>query len=414
MALMNLSCRLTQKSMRDFLILFIHYARIRKLIFIWIDYMLLPFFRWFLLLTVTLSGCTSIGPQQMNIDRGRYNDIVRETDQEQLLKNIVRLRYLETTSYLQVSGVTASYSRSSSISGTNLASSASNNAPATNWTWASVGFTPSTTYSDSPTISYVPITNSEFIESLQTPVPFVNIIMLSRDPIYQPHLLLTLLLDKIGPLDNSDVSKDKQYCHFIQLFQKMFDHKTMEIEPMMFNHQPGLMLYLKNSHSADAMELKKILGISSNAEYIGLIGKKKYLVTQNKSGSLIPQNTEPKMNNVVYVQSRSIDAIMSFLSHGVKIPEEDLKAHVTMEIIHPNGTIYDWSPIMRNIMTIYSSEEKPENNAFIKTFVNGHWFYIKASDLDSKMSFNLLVRLIALTSVVSNTQAAPALTLPIN
>ena len=56
-----------------------------------------------------ITGCASIGPRRVQIDRGTYNNIVRETDQEQLLTNIVRKRYLEITEYIQVASLTASY-----------------------------------------------------------------------------------------------------------------------------------------------------------------------------------------------------------------------------------------------------------------------------------------------------------------
>ena len=67
---------------------------------------------------VLTTGCASIGPKQIDIDREAYNDIVRETDYEQILKNIVRLRYAEPTSYLKVTSVTASYQFTRSISAT--------------------------------------------------------------------------------------------------------------------------------------------------------------------------------------------------------------------------------------------------------------------------------------------------------
>ncbi len=64
-----------------------------------------------------LAGCTSIGPRRVHMDRGVYNNVVRQTDQEQLLTNIVRQRYLEITEYIQVGSLTASYSLSESLTG---------------------------------------------------------------------------------------------------------------------------------------------------------------------------------------------------------------------------------------------------------------------------------------------------------
>ncbi len=377
------------------------------------------------LLILVITGCSSIGPKKISMDRGSYNDIVRETDQEQLLKNIVRLRYMETPSYMQVTNVTASYTQSSSMTATNVSTSSSNaiNAP-TNWSWASLGFTPNLTYSDSPTISYVPVTDPVFITSLQTPIDFSDFILLSRGALYDPQLMLMMLLERVGNLNNNstitsttihDAPDYEKYYRFTVLLKKMVNDKTISVKPVAFNQEFGMMLYFNgNSRSADALALKKMLQVSPSSQHIIFMQEEDYANLQYQNGALVPQNTDSsKPSNTVYVQLRSINAVMSFLSHGVQVPEQDLKSHITMEIIGPNGQIYDWDPMMRGIMTIYSSDKEPTDDVLIKTFVNHHWFYIKASDLDSKMTFSLLVRLITLTSVSPPTPTGPALTLPV-
>lgn len=366
-----------------------------------------------------LTACSSIGPQNINTDRGRYNDIVRDTDQEQLLKNIVRLRYIEPPSYLQVTNVTASYTLSKALTGTNVSVSSSNT-PTTNWSWASLGFTPNITYSDSPTISYAPVTDPAFITSLQTPVPFSDFILLSRGALYDPQLLLILLPEQIGDLNNQvsatgtgiyDAPDYKQFYSLIALLKKMLTDKALTVEPVAFNHQFGLMIHFIKDFS-DASILKKMLHVSSNTKNIIFIDKGEYVNLTYKNGELMPEKISLKANNVVYVQLRSINAIMSFLSHGVKVPEEDIKSHRTMEIIYPDGHKYDWDPMMRGIMTIHSSDDEPTKDVLVKTFVNHHWFYIKASDQNSKMTFSLLIQLITL-GTVTPTPSGPALTLPV-
>lgn len=377
--------------------------------------------RLLLFLVVTLvTACSSIGPQNINNDRGRYNDIVRETDQEQLLKNIVRLRYLETPSYLQVTSVTASYSLSKALTATNVASSSNSNAAPNNWSWASLGFTPNVTYSDSPTISYTPVTDPTFIASLQTPVPFADFILLSRGGLYDPRLLLTLLLDRVGELNNRvqttssgvyDAPDHEKFYRFTSLLIKLLDNKALSVEPVSFNQQFGLMLHFIQNN-ADALTLKKMLQVPLNTQNVIFMDRGEYLNLQYKQGVLEPENLALKPSNVVYVQLRSLNGIMSFLSHGVKVPEEDIKLHHTAEITYPDGQVYDWDPMMKGIMVIYSSNGEPRDDVLVKTYVNHHWFYIKSSDQDSKMTFSLLVRLITLRAITPG-PSGPALTLPI-
>ena len=53
-------------------------------------------------------GC-SIGPRSLERDRLRYNEAVKRTSEEELLLNIVRLRYTDTPSSLAVSAIAAQY-----------------------------------------------------------------------------------------------------------------------------------------------------------------------------------------------------------------------------------------------------------------------------------------------------------------
>ena len=111
---------------------------------------------WILLFLsfLLLANCKSIGPGRIYSDRNSYNDAIINTDDEQLLRNIVRLRYLENISFLKITNVTSSYSLSKSISSSlSLSGSASQGSAST--TSRSASLSPSLSYSDSPTISYM-------------------------------------------------------------------------------------------------------------------------------------------------------------------------------------------------------------------------------------------------------------------
>src|SRR6516165_9040641 len=53
-------------------------------------------------------GC-AFGPKVLEKSHWRYNEAVRRVDEEQLLRNIVRLRYNETPLDLRVSSIAAQY-----------------------------------------------------------------------------------------------------------------------------------------------------------------------------------------------------------------------------------------------------------------------------------------------------------------
>ena len=47
---------------------------------------------------VLASGCSVIGPRSLKQTRQQYNETVKVTSEEELLLNIVRLRYVDTPS----------------------------------------------------------------------------------------------------------------------------------------------------------------------------------------------------------------------------------------------------------------------------------------------------------------------------
>jgi len=53
-----------------------------------------------LLATAFLAGCSSFGPSALQQSRLQYNEVVKTTTEQQLLLNIVRLRYTDTPSSL--------------------------------------------------------------------------------------------------------------------------------------------------------------------------------------------------------------------------------------------------------------------------------------------------------------------------
>src|SRR5438874_2597687 len=59
-------------------------------------------------MVVAVGGC-AFGPKALERSHGRYNESVRRVDEEQLLRNIVRLRYNESPLNLNVAAIAAQY-----------------------------------------------------------------------------------------------------------------------------------------------------------------------------------------------------------------------------------------------------------------------------------------------------------------
>src|ERR1700677_371336 len=154
-----------------------------------------------------LSGC--VGPNAIRYTRLRYNEVVRDTNDEQLLMNIVRLRYADSPVFIDLPSITSQFE----ISGQgNYLGGYGNQTPAR----ASLGFG-ELTLRDTPTLSYHPREGREIAKSLLTPLSSDLFIVVNAGADIEQLLLLTVndindvanapkstLLTPRVPDDNSD------------------------------------------------------------------------------------------------------------------------------------------------------------------------------------------------------------------
>jgi len=105
---------------------------------------------------MTLAGCGSLGPKTVVRDTFNYNAAVAESSKNQLLQNIVRIRYADMPIFLEVSSIVNQYEVKTNAS----ARIDSELAP----------FTFGGSYTERPTLSYTPLSGEKFIRSLMTPL----------------------------------------------------------------------------------------------------------------------------------------------------------------------------------------------------------------------------------------------------
>lgn len=381
-----------------------------------------------LLFTLSLVGCSSIGPKEVSLDRASYDEIVRQTDSQQVLTNIVRLRYVEPTSFLQITNVTASYSLSDSLSLTpSWSGSVTSTAglPNSKTITQSLGVSPGVTFTDSPTISYAPINSSAAVTILQTPISFSEMYILLSGGIDDVPLFGRLLFNRVNTLDNAASATNpyvinkieyEPYYKFLKLLDELLYNKKAQLIPATYNGNPVFNLVFAPGvdRSPSAMTIKKLLDINLASKNIIFSPQIPIPVAFTKSGQLANTSPSSKDSNIALVQTRSIFSIMTYLAHAVQIPDDDIKKNVVQKNVDARGQPFNWTPLIKDLMTIYSSDSEP-NDAFVKTYLHGHWFYIKDSDIASKATFSLLMRLIVITGGIQPTaqQQGPTLTIPV-
>lgn len=383
-----------------------------------------------------LTGCVSIGPSELCINRKLYNDVAKETEQEQLLKNIVRIRYFDAPYFLSLSSVTGSYSLGTSLSGSpNL--SYTTNGPLTSWSVTkSLGLNPSVAYSDSPTLSFSPVADSQFAREIMTPLTMAQLLIpYSSGPnstIYDFIFVARLVFGRMEDLSNADsivsskiieMPKYEKFYRALSLILELRTRGVIDIRQYVLSHVS--MIRIQFNSKADsilpaAIELKKLLHAPADSDNLYLSDEFDPCPMKSTIEDVISPNQKKSfradcpLTNTVHVELRSIQEIIRYLSFGVEVPPCDLQKGYALQLRYPDGTLFDLQPLYHSLFHVYWSDCVPQD-AIIKTYYHGHWFYISDTDLDSKVTFRYLQSLIILLAgnQVGENQTKPVLTIPV-
>ncbi len=114
-----------------------------------------------LALLVSLNGC--VGPQFLKVQRYKYNEAIQESTAQQLLLNIVRLRYNDSPMFLNVGDIDARFTLESSAEASGTINE-NVGADPLNPNSATVGV--SSKFSNNPNIKLSPMQDADFARLL--------------------------------------------------------------------------------------------------------------------------------------------------------------------------------------------------------------------------------------------------------
>jgi hypothetical protein len=351
------------------------------------------------------SGCTTgLGPRAVRTERPDYNrQIVQSTDAE-LLLNLVRLRYNDSTLFLGVGGVVAQYSYDASLNAGGTAGGG-NSASGTLGT--------SLAYGEKPTITYAPLAGEEYAARLLAPIP-LDSIMLFEQGGWSADRLLLLTVQRVNDVFNAPTaggptpSRKPDYEAFATLAERLerlreaglmgvnWEQKEHEAEPpgrhpRFWIHRPA---DPRSPLAADVAAVRSALALDP--------GRDEFVITA------FPYGRKP---SEVGMRCRSLLGVLYFLSQSVDVPAQDARAGRVTVTEDARGQPFDWSQVTHKVMTIHSQRDRPEN-AYVAVQHRGWWFYIADDDQPSKASWALLNILFALQSASAQGKS-PLLTLPI-
>jgi hypothetical protein len=340
----------------------------------------------FMLLLIFLS-CKSVGPKVIPEDQFNFNSSISTASNEQLLVNLIRLRYLESPVFLKVSSVINQYTRSGGVN----AQAGLNNAIPTGANSAIASG--NLAWSNTPTITYIPISGREFSTNLLLPIPPGSLINMVQAG-WPIDLVLSLGVFSINGLKD-DVARpsvrreaNTEFSELIDLWQKLSHAGILGTR----RTEQDLLFFRENypsQYRASVLRFKSLLELDPDLSEFPI----EYGRVQRNNGE-------------IRILSGSIWEIMLNLSWQFNVPEEHVASGRTAEAFRPLNR--QKAPPL----DLRFSKEKPEN-AFISVFQQGYWFYIDADDRLSKRNFSFLQLLLNLAESTPISQG-PMVTVPTN
>lgn len=343
-----------------------------------------------------LSACTTnYGARNVAPSGYEYNNAIAQSKDEQLLLNIVRLRYRDTIVFMDIGSVTTQRQYLAGVSSENML-------PFNGLKAGSSLVIPNVTYSETPTISYTPLKGSEFARNLLSPISADTIVLLANSG-WSIERLLSCCVQQLGGLTNApsasgptpaglpDNSRFRDAAGLLRGLQRE-EHVYVEQETDEQSGRPETYLVIEAPEGPECDSLRGLLSASGCLMRFRLVERRGDL----HDGELL-------------AQTRTVLGALYTLSHAVDAPaaHESAGFVTTSEILSPKTG--SWDDFLGRQFNVKSAREAPDN-AFVKIFYRDYWFWIDDSDLESKTTLSLMTFLLSLQSAES-AGVSPLLTL---
>jgi len=394
-----------------------------------------------------LGGGCQLGPRALEATHGRYGEAVLRVDEEQLLRNIVRLWYTESPRNIDIASIAAQYE---ATSGGGFNSYFSTEAVGGGIQTAGA-FLPSLSagLSNRPTVSYRPDDDGAATRRMLTPISGETLIFLIESG-WPVSTVLRLWVDQLNGIPNgyrvSGPPTDRpidsaRFNHAVELLLAAADQQLLTVKLEDRFAEVGGALPKESITAAANVEAVKagleyaprvggkewglvrrehrlVLEIVPGAENEPVLkdlcqqlhltpGEKRYELVAVTGGLVDPAVRPSAPGPVLRLNPRSPIQVLFFLANGVEVPCEHPAAAVTPP---------ELAELTRGLMRVRScvGNRRPAN-AYVAIPYRDHWFYIADDDTASKATLLLMLQMSRLDlkrdALVGG--SGPSLTLPV-
>jgi len=370
-----------------------------------------------------LTGCAGIGPSTVVPARFDYTAAIGDSWKQQMLINLVKIRYGDPPVFLDVASVISQYQI---VAGANWSGTFNNQSsgnthtlgatgnladPVTgevNWGGAfgspflssSQNFGVTGAYADRPTITYLPLSGDKFTRTLMKPIPPSALLSLIQAG-YPVDLVLRICTHSVNGVRNRcgaparSRHADPDFYPLLERLRKIQDSGSMGLRVQKTGEHEAIMMNFR-SRTADAQTaqdvafVRKTLGLDpAGVEFRVVYGS-----SARDSGELA-------------ILTRSVLEILVDSASFIEVPSK----HVDEKRVNPTMSEEAVAGVaVPSLIRIQSSRFLPDDT-FIAVPYRNHWFWIDDRDMRSKSFFSFLMFIFSLTDTEGK-QGAPVITIP--
>jgi hypothetical protein len=399
-------------------------------------------------------GC-SFGAHVLEKTHGPYNQAMRRVEEEQLLRNIILLRYNECPLNLNVTSIAAQYELSSQAEARPffLAPNPASNDSFKTFTSILPDFLVGG--ANRPTVTLDPADGGEAVRQFLTPISADTMIFLTQTS-WPVSTVLRLWVERINGVPNavttsgparSIVPDFARFQRIAELFQEGQDRElaTVRAEEEITEigaplapdamtaaaHVEAAKAGLEYRRSADGKSWSLVRkerrlgvelapGVETNPELaeldslLNLVpGRRRYEIVTAARGNSDPAKFPVPPGNEVCIVPRSSAQVLFYLGSGIELPPEHIAAGLVHLPVDQDGRVIDAREITRGLFEVRICHgHKPPATAFVAVRYRGWWYYIDDRDSASKATFTLVQELTRLDFARQRLGSGPVLTLP--
>ncbi|GFK92881.1 hypothetical protein NNJEOMEG_00709 [Fundidesulfovibrio magnetotacticus] len=357
-------------------------------------------------LCLLLAAC-SFGPAKLPATRMDYNLAVARSSNEEMLLNLVRMKYFEQPLFLQVGSIASSFNYTVTAGATGTFPDQRDFLRGVYYNYAPT-FTGQ--YSDSPTVTYTPYQGQTYAQQFLAEVDLERFVVLYRAG-WDIEYLLRLLVKRIGSLDHAydartgfDPADHARFLELTRLIAAMDDRGDLDI----VTASPGkdkpniTLMTLRFKDEAEIETLAGLIGVRLRAGRTGkghLVAKARLVPVRERE--LAREEQGDGGTTALAFSLRNCLRAMDVAGQGVEVPAE----------LAARKAAFDLRPQFADVMDVRASRTRPLD-AYVSVNHGGWWYSIRAEDTRSKEVLQLMLNLFALQSA-DPPKNTPVLTLPV-